>query len=100
VQFAITRVAVPRRGNGPDPEPPLRVHEHSHVDRDDVGVIVVEGGLGALAATLLLARRGHCVTRVERDADTPGEAPTGSSPVGPVPACLRHGILTTFWPDR
>src|ERR1700726_5229761 len=28
VQFAITRVAVPRRANGPDPEPPLGVHEH------------------------------------------------------------------------
>src|ERR1017187_3697779 len=28
VQFAITRVAVPRRANGPDPEPPLGVREH------------------------------------------------------------------------
>jgi hypothetical protein len=28
VQFANTRVAVPRRANGPDPEPPLGVHEH------------------------------------------------------------------------
>jgi len=28
VQFAITRVAVLRRANGPDPEPPLGVHEH------------------------------------------------------------------------
>jgi hypothetical protein len=28
VRFAITRVAVPRRANGPDPEPPLGVHEH------------------------------------------------------------------------
>src|SRR6266487_4557061 len=28
VQFAITRVAVPRRANGPDPEPPLGAHEH------------------------------------------------------------------------
>ena len=28
MQFAITRVAVPRRANGPDPEPPLGVHEH------------------------------------------------------------------------
>src|SRR3984893_12725635 len=28
VQFAITRVAIPRRANGPDPEPPLGVHEH------------------------------------------------------------------------
>src|SRR5256886_13879054 len=27
-QLAITRVAVPRRANGPDPEPPLGVHEH------------------------------------------------------------------------
>ena len=27
-QFAITRVAVPRRANGPDPEPPLGAHEH------------------------------------------------------------------------
>src|ERR1700730_11515057 len=24
----LTRVAVPRRANGPDPEPPLGVHEH------------------------------------------------------------------------
>jgi hypothetical protein len=28
VQFAITSVDVPRRANGPDPEPPLGVHEH------------------------------------------------------------------------
>jgi hypothetical protein len=28
MQFAITRVAVPRRANSPDPEPPLGVHEH------------------------------------------------------------------------
>ena len=28
MQFAITRVAVPRCANGPDPEPPLGVHEH------------------------------------------------------------------------
>jgi hypothetical protein len=28
VQFASTRVAVPRRASGPDPEPPLGVHEH------------------------------------------------------------------------
>src|ERR1700737_3415194 len=28
VQFAITRVAVPRRANGPDPEPPIGVHKH------------------------------------------------------------------------
>jgi hypothetical protein len=28
VQFAITRVAVPQRANGPDPEPPLGFHGH------------------------------------------------------------------------
>ena len=43
----------------------------SHVDRNDLHVIVVGGGLGWLAATLVLARRGHRVTLVERDADTP-----------------------------
>src|SRR5450759_1108947 len=37
VQFAITRVAVPRRANGPDPEPPLGVHEHeSSGDRREI----------------------------------------------------------------
>src|SRR6266516_1694423 len=28
VQFTITRIAVPQRANGPDPEPPLGVYEH------------------------------------------------------------------------
>ncbi len=36
---------------------------------------MVGGGLGGLAATLLLARRGHRVTLVERDADTPRGGP-------------------------
>src|SRR5258705_13809552 len=62
VQFAITRVAVPRRANGPDPEPPLGVHEHeSSGDRregceiDDYGLLVVEGtvrgGAGEIVPT-------------------------------------------------
>src|SRR5438034_72478 len=33
VQFTIARVAVPRRANGPDPEPPLGVYEHESRDR-------------------------------------------------------------------
>jgi hypothetical protein len=42
VQFAITRVAVPRRANGPDPEPPLGVHEHeSSGDRREHPPLVV-----------------------------------------------------------
>ncbi len=45
------------------------------MDRNDLQVIVVGGGLGGLAATLLLARRGHRVTLVERDADTPRGGP-------------------------
>jgi 2-polyprenyl-6-methoxyphenol hydroxylase-like FAD-dependent oxidoreductase len=45
------------------------------VDRNDLHVIVVGGGLGGLAATLLLARRGHRVTLVERDADPPRGGP-------------------------
>ena len=45
------------------------------MDRNDLHVIVVGGGLGGLAAALLLARRGHRVTLVERDADTPGGTP-------------------------
>ena len=45
------------------------------MDQNDLQVIVVGGGLGGLAATLLLARRGHRVTVVERDGDTPGGAP-------------------------
>jgi 2-polyprenyl-6-methoxyphenol hydroxylase-like FAD-dependent oxidoreductase len=45
------------------------------VDRNDRHVIVVGGGLGGLAAALLLARRGHRVTLVERDADTPRGGP-------------------------
>jgi glycine/D-amino acid oxidase-like deaminating enzyme len=45
------------------------------VDRNDLHVIVVGGGLSGLAAALLLARRGHRVTLVERDADTPRGGP-------------------------
>jgi 2-polyprenyl-6-methoxyphenol hydroxylase-like FAD-dependent oxidoreductase len=45
------------------------------VARSDLHVIVVGGGLGGLAVTLLLARRGHRVTLVERDADTPRGGP-------------------------
>jgi hypothetical protein len=57
VQFTITKVAVPRRANGPDPEPPLGVHEHEssgdllcraatvmteleHVKVDDTGLAI------------------------------------------------------------
>ena len=45
------------------------------MDRNDLHVIVVGGGLGGLAAALLLARRGHRVTLVERDADPPRGGP-------------------------
>src|SRR6266436_2921332 len=61
VQFAITRVAVPRRANGPDPEPPLGVHEHeSSGDRREhplmpPGVLP----LSSLAAAVAVAAPGH-----------------------------------------
>ena len=45
------------------------------MDWNDLHVIVVGGGLGGLAVTLLLARRGHRVTLVERDADAPRGSP-------------------------
>jgi hypothetical protein len=53
VQFANTRVAVPRRANGPDPEPPLGVHEHeSSGDRREHPLMPPTGagaGLGTVA---------------------------------------------------
>ena len=61
MQFAITRVAVPRRANGPDPEPPLGVHEHeSSGDRREhplmpPGVLP----LSSLAAAVAVAAPGH-----------------------------------------
>ena len=46
MQFAITRVAVPRRANGPDPEPPLGVHEHeSSGDRREHPLMPLDGRL-------------------------------------------------------
>ena len=45
------------------------------MDRSHLHVVVAGGGLGGLAATLLLARRGHRVTLVERGADTPAGGP-------------------------
>jgi FAD dependent oxidoreductase len=41
------------------------------MDRNDLHVMVVGGGLGGLATALLLGRQGHRVTLVERDADPP-----------------------------
>lgn len=41
------------------------------MNRNDLHVIVAGGGLGGLAAALLLARQGHRVTLIERDTDAP-----------------------------
>jgi hypothetical protein len=49
VQFTITRVAVPRRANGPDPEPPPGVHEHeSSGDRRRTSICAAPGGVFAV----------------------------------------------------
>lgn len=63
-------------------------------------VIVVGGGLGGLAAALLLGRRGHRVALVESDADTPRGGPDQLFSGWARPGVPRHGILTTSWRDR
>src|SRR5216110_1446812 len=62
VQLAITRVAVPRRANGPDPEPPLGVHEHeSSGDRREHPLIAAMGA--AVAHELEADRAADALTR-------------------------------------
>src|SRR6266498_4189547 len=104
VQFAITRVAVPRRANGPDPESPLGVHEHeSSGDRREHPIMPHGANLSNSSASLPAGWQSDGSGRAWFAGPGPGTAPSvsgltvGNTPVAGCPATVSaaggHGMI-------
>jgi 2-polyprenyl-6-methoxyphenol hydroxylase-like FAD-dependent oxidoreductase len=55
--------------------PPSAPATGDHIGRTTAKIAIMGGGLGGLLAAILLARRGHAVTVVERDEEPPVSGP-------------------------